>query len=428
MAFENPVGRWLGSLAAGCAIALLSGCGSSSAPTGSAASSASVPAPTPAPTPPAPITAVSSRTVAAFAAPWAMAFLPDGRLLVTERPPTGSIINPIEPNRINPTEAGRLRLVTPDGIVSSPLSGLPANVGLLGIVLDPAFASNRTVYISFMERDPAGPRIGRNAADTKVDPVGLAVMRVVLSPTATEVVAASVIWRQVPKVVSHPGSGQPGGSIAFSPDGRYLFVAAGDRQEFEPTQSLANTLGKIVRILPDGTIPADNPFVSVAGALPEIWTLGHRNPYGLAFNAAGQLWQHEMGPDGGDEFNLIAAAGNYGWPVVSYGNHYDGGLIRKPAPGDGFVLSALSWTPSVAPSSLIFYSGSLFADWRGDAILVGLQSRGLVRVRIVAAAATEMQRISLGERIRAVAQGPDGAIWVLEDYPSGRLLKLTPSA
>jgi glucose/arabinose dehydrogenase len=213
----------------------------------------------------------------------------------------------------------------------------------------------------------------------------------------------------------------------MSPDGRYLFIAAGDRQEFETNQSLSNTLGKTVRIFLDGSIPGNNPFVGTAGARPEIWALGHRNPYGLAFNDAGQLWQNEMGPLGGDELNLITPGSNYGWPNVSYGNHYDGGLIPKPAAGDGFAMSALFWIPSIAPSGMMFYTGSLFSGWRGDAIISGLQSRGLVRVRIDPGAATEVQRINLDARIRSVVQGPDGAIWVLEDYPSGRLLKLTPS-
>lgn len=413
------------------ALLLLSACGASNSTSGQSTAVAPVlapaPTPLPMPTPPAATSAVSSRAVAAFEAPWSMAFMPDGRLLVTERPPTGSIINPIEANRINPTESGRLRVVTQDGNVSMPLSGLPGNVGLLTVVLDPMFVMNRTIYISFMERDATAARIGRNASDMSVDPGGLAVMRVVLSAAATEVVTASVIWRQAPKIVSHPGSGQPGGAMAFSPDGRHLFIAAGDRQEFEPTQSLANTLGKTVRIFPDGSIPGDNPFAGTAGALPEIWGLGHRNPYGLVFNDRGQLWQNEMGPQGGDELNLMTAGSNYGWPKVSYGNHYDGGLIPKPAPGDGFALSALSWTPSIAPSGMMFYTGSLFVGWRGDAIVSGLQSRGLVRVRIDLSAATELLRINLDARIRSVVQGPDGAIWVLEDYPSGRLLKLTPA-
>lgn len=350
-----------------------------------------------------------------------MAFLPDGRMLVTERPPAG-------PTLLNPMESGRLRLVTPS-MVSAPLAGLPDNVGLLDVVLDPDYPRNQLVYISYMERNPTAARIGAAASDTRIDPAGLAVVRGRFTTDASglpSISDATVIWRQVPKIVSHPGSGEPGGRMTFSPDGRYLFIAAGDRQEFEPVQSLENTLGKIVRIYPDGTIPADNPFVGTSGAQPEIWTLGHRNPYGLAFDAAGQLWEHEMGPKGGDEFNLIQRGSNYGWPNVSYGDNYVGPLITKPAPGDGFAASAYWWTPVIAPSGLIFYSGDMFADWRGDAIISGLQSKGLVRVRVSGESAAEVQRLDFGQRIRSVTQAPDGAIWVLEDQPSGRLLRLTP--
>ena len=236
-----------------------------------------------------------------------------------------------------------------------------------------------------------------------------------------------VLWRQAPKIVSLPGSGEPGGRMAFSPDGRYLFVTAGIRQEFAPAQDLAGTLGKIIRLNADGSVPGDNPFSGKAGALPEIWTLGHRNAYGLAFDASGRLWSSEQGPRGGDEFNAVVAGGNYGWPNVSNGDHYDGGVIPDHTPGDGFLAPAVSWSPVVAPAGMIFYSGSLFAAWRGDAILTGLQSAGIVRVRLNGGAATEVQRVSLGARIREVEQGPDGALWVLEDGPSGgRLLKLTP--
>jgi glucose/arabinose dehydrogenase len=227
--------------------------------------------------------------------------------------------------------------------------------------------------------------------------------------------------------VSLPGSGEYGAHLVFSPDGQYLFIVAGDRQEFEPAQDLGNTIGKIVRLKADGSIPADNPFVGVAGALPEIWTLGHRNPYGLAFNAAGRLWQHEMGPRGGDEFNLIEPGNNYGWPRVSNGSHYDGGDIPDHSPGDGFTAPVISWNPVIAPSDMIIYSGYLFSAWRGDAILGGLQYKGLIRVRFDGTSASEVQRILLNARIRAVAQGPDDSIWVLEDKPTGRLLKLVPA-
>ena len=330
----------------------------------------------------------------------------------------------------NPTETGSLRLVSPTGTVSDPIGGLPVNIGLLDVKLDPGYATNSLVYVSFMERDPGAPRVGRNAADAGVDPSGLALARGKLRFTASGAYIdnATVIWRQAPKIVSYVGSGEPGGRIAFSPDGRYLFLTAGDRQELDSDLlfALDNTLGKIIRIYPDGTIPSDNPYRAREGAKPEIWSIGHRNAYGLAFDSSNRLWGNEMGPKGGDELNRVEAGKNYGWPAVSYGDNYDGSPIPKPAIGDGYAAPVFWWTPVIAPADMIFYSGTLFADWRGDSIIAGLQSKGLVRIRVSGDSATEMQRIDMGARIRAVAQGPDAAIWVLEDQPTGRLLKLAP--
>jgi glucose/arabinose dehydrogenase len=351
-----------------------------------------------------------------------MAFLPDGQILVTERPPTTNTLNPVEP--------GRLHIVSQSGTVSAPIIGLPQNVGLLDVKLDPEYSSNRQIYVSLMERDTTAARVGRGANNPAIDPAGLAIMKATLSFDATGVgrlFDIRLIWQQVPKIVSETGSGEPGGRMAFSPDNRYLYFTAGDRQEFEPAQDLGTTLGKIIRIFPDGRIPSDNPFVSMAGARPEIWSLGHRNSYGLAFNAAGQLWENEMGPTGGDEMNLIVRSSNYGWPKVSYGDNFVGGpVIPRPSAGDGYAMAAFTWTPVIAPSGMIFYSGNLFADWKGDAIISGLQSKGLVRMRLNGSSATEAQRINLNTRIRSVTEGPDGSVWVLEDQPSGRLVKLSP--
>lgn len=403
----------------GSACLALSGCGGSG-------DSAPTPTPTPTPTPPAtprPISGVSATPVASFAAPWSFTFLPDGRMLVTERPASATTL-------ANPMEPGSLRLVTAAGIISDPVPGLPANIGLLDVKLDPGYATNGLAYVSFMERDPTAARVGRNALDTTVDPAGLALARGTLRLTATGATleGVSVIWRQLPKIVSNIGSGEPGGRIAFSPDGRFLFLTAGDRQELDSKLlfALDNTLGKIIRLYPDGAVPSDNPYRAQPGARPEIWSIGHRNAYGLAFDAGGTLWENEMGPKGGDELNRIVAGSNYGWPAVSYGDNYDGSPITKPASGDGYTAAAFWWTPVIAASDMIFYSGTVFGDWRGDAIIAGLQSKGLVRMRITGDSATEMQRIDMGARIRAVQQGPDGALWVLEDRPSGRLLKLAP--
>lgn len=346
-----------------------------------------------------------------------MVFTPDGNLLVSER-------------NSRTDEPGRLWVVTTSG-GTTPVTGLPASKGILDVTLHPAFASNRLVYFSFVEgANPGEPRVGRAAGEASLSPAGLAVASGELTTGAggSTLANVKVIWRQTPKVVSYPGSGEFGGRLVFSPNGTYLFIAAGDRQEFDPVQQLDNTIGKVIRLFADGRVPPDNPFVSSSGARPEIWTLGHRNPYGLAFDAAGQLWSHEQGPKGGDEFNLIGAGGNYGWPRVSNGDNYDGGAIPDHGSGDGFISPATFWTPVIAPAGMIFYTGNLFAAWKGDAILTGLQSQGLVRVRVAGPTASEQQRIPLGARIREVEQGPDGAIWVLEDAPTGRLLRLTPGS
>jgi aldose sugar dehydrogenase len=392
-------------LLASAALAMLSGCGGGGnggvvtpTPTPSTTPSptpSASPSPSPSPTP-TPITSVNSTAVATFASPWAMVFLPDGRALVTEK-------------------GGTLRIVTQAGVKSAALGGVPAVAaagqgGLLDVALHPAFASNNRVYLSFAEAGTGG--------------AGLAVARgtLVEDGAGPRLADVSVIWRQTPKV---SGSGHFGGRMAFGPS-EHLFVTAGERQQGSPAQDLTKTLGKVVRLNADGSVPADNPFVTTAGARPEIWSYGHRNPYGLFFDPAGRLWENEMGPEGGDEFNLIAAGGNYGWPNASNGQNYGGGNIPDHTPGDGYVAPLAWWTPVIAPGGMIRYSGTLFGAWQGDAIIAGLVSQGLVRVRFTATSAAEVQRIPLGQRIREVEQGPDGAIWVLEDSSSGRLLKLTP--
>lgn len=380
------------------------------------------------PTAPTPkdIVGVQGQDVATLDYPWALTFLPDGRFLVSERDNSQQV-------------SGKLWLFDQTG-TKAEISGLPANFGVLDIALDPKFgvvrglqASNRKVYITFLEPgDASTARLGRGAADTSLQPMGLALLRADLvenasGPTLENV---TVIWRQTPKIGSLSGSGEPGGMLAFSPDGKYLFLTSGDRQELDPDElfDLSNTLGKTIRILPNGSIPADNPFVNTSGASRDIWTLGHRNPYGLAFSPEGLLWQHEQGPQGGDEFNLLEAGGNYGWPKVSngrnYGATYDG--LPDHRPGDGYVGPAAFWDPAIAPSGLLFYKGSLFDGWQGSAVLGALRGRALHRLSVSGRTASKAQSIAMDARIRDVAEAADGAIWVVEDKPSGKIRRLTP--
>ena len=377
---------------------LLAGCGGGDGDSGQTPSPAPSPtpspAPTPAPTPTPPATsAVTSTAVATLNNPWAMTFMPDGRMLVTER-------------------GGSLRVVTTSGEVAT-VVGTPSVVaegqgGLLDVALDPDFATNRYVYLTYSERDADG--------------LGLAAARGTLSGDARVLTGFNVIWRQVPKVANE--TRHFGGRMAFAPD-KTLFITAGERHQGAPAQDLAVTLGKIVRINRDGTIPGDNPFSSQAGARTEIWSLGHRNPYGLVFASDGRLFESEMGPDAGDEFNLITRGANYGWRVVSESS--DGGEPLPPhSTRSDFAAPLFTWSTIIAPGGMIQYTGDRFVGWQGDFVLAALVGQSLVRVRVSGTTAVEAGRIALGARIREVEQGPDGAIWVLEDGPSGRLLKLQP--
>jgi glucose/arabinose dehydrogenase len=281
-------------------------------------------------------------------------------------------------------------------------------------VLHPQFVDTGLVYLSYAE---AGER----------STAGAAVARARLALDATGGAALedfAVIWRQQPKV---DGGGHFGHRIAFGPDGD-LFISSGERQKFAPAQDLQTNLGKIVRLGDDGSVPADNPFARQGGIAAQVWSLGHRNPLGLAFDANDRLWNVEMGPRGGDELNLVQRGANYGYPLVSNGDHYDGRDIPDHPTRPDFAAPAVSWNPVISPSSLLFYSGSEFPGWRGDAFIGGLSSQSLVRIEFDGEAAREAERFAMGARIRAVEQGPDGAIWVLEDErggSGGRLLKLT---
>lgn len=351
------------------------------------------PVPTPTPTPTPDTSAVSPTPIATFDNPWAMTFLPDGRMLVTEKP-------------------GRLRLVTTAGQVTT-VAGTPAVAyagqgGLLDIALDPNFTANQQVYLSFAETGAGGS--------------GLAVARATLASDGGGLTGLNVIWRQTPMIANE--TRHFGGRLAFGPD-QMLYITAGERHQGIPAQDPGGTLGKIIRLNRDGSIPSDNPLVGVIGARSEIWTLGHRNPYGLVFAADGRLFESEMGPEGGDEFNLITRGSNYGWRVVSEGD--DEEVLPRHSTRPEFAAPLVSWTPVIAPGGMIQYGGTRFVGWRNDFILAGLVSQGLVRVRVTGSTAVEVARIGLGARIREVEQGPDGAIWVLEDGGSGRLLRLDPA-
>lgn len=353
-----------------------------------------------------------------------MDFLTDNRILISER------------GNVAIQEPGRLWLMTTEG-ERSQVAGMPENTGIYYVLRSPDYATSRLVYISYFEPGgPDEPRIGRNAADTRFRPEGLTVLRAQLepnlfSPTLRNV---QVIWRQ-DKIVPIPTGFQIGAYMAFSPDGRYLFIGGGARDEFVGIQDLSNALGKTARIFPDGTIPPDNPFVQTPGARPDIWTLGHRNVYGIAFAPDGRQWQTEHGPEGGDEVNLITPRGNYGWPLVSNGRN--GGAatddIPDHAPGDGFTAPRFTWNTAVAPAGMFFYSGTRFAAWRGDAIIGGLRSRSLIRLRFSGENVEVAQEIPMGVRIRHVSQAPDGSIWAIEDFAigpngggPGRVLRLEP--
>jgi len=335
-----------------------------------------------------------------FDEPWAMTFLPDGRLLVTEK-------------------KGALKVYSPSGatidVTGTPKVDYGGQGGFGDVVLHPQFRSNQLVYLSYAEAGEGDTR-GAAVARAKLD----------LKEKSAALGDLTVIWRQTPKVT---GRGHFGHRMAFGPDG-YLYITSGERQKFDPAQDMKGNLGKIVRLHDDGRVPKDNPFADKGGVTAQIWTLGHRNPLGIAFDSQGRLWTQEMGPANGDEINLVVRGGNYGYPLVSDGDHYDGRVIpdHRTAPGK-FKAPAYSWNPGIAPAGLLIYSGSQFADWRGDALIGGLDSQALIRVEIEGERAREAQRFPMGQRIREIEQGPDGAIWVLEDERGGvggRLLKLTP--
>lgn len=327
--------------------------------------------------------------------PWGLAFLPDGRMLVTERP-------------------GRLRLVTADGVLSAPLGGVPAvfasgQGGLLDVALHPQFAENRLVYLSYAEPGAGG--------------AGTAVARGRLGAAQLEEVR--VIFRQEPKV----GGGLHFGSrLVFAPDGT-LFVTMGERNQRERAQHGHEHLGKVVRITADGMVPANNPFVGQAGVRPEIWSLGHRNVQGATLHPQTQaLWTAEHGAQGGDELNTPEAGKNYGWPIITYGRDYSGASIGEGTAKAGLEQPRYYWDPSIAPSGIAFYTGARLPAWSGNLFVGALKFRLLVRLQLDGTRVVREERLlqGLNERIRDVRQGPDDLLYLLTDHPQGRILRLEP--
>ncbi len=337
--------------------------------------------------------------VADFDAPWAMTFLPDARMLVTEKD-------------------GRMLLVSADGRQRQTVATITVDSegqgALMDVVLAPDFATSKRVYFSYSAAGQGGKGVVLALGRLRPDSGG-----------GERLGEIEALFRASPLV---EGNGHYSGRIAFSPDGRYLFFTNGERQKFTPAQDPKATLGKVLRLTLDGKAAPGNPLVA-KGFAPEIWSYGHRNLLGIAFDAKGNLWEQEMGPQGGDEVNLILPGRNYGWPNASNGSHYDGRDIPDHKPGDGYEAPKVWWNPVISPGGLMIYSGKLFPQWQGDAFIGGLSSQSLVRVDLDGTTARKGDQWPMGARIREVEQGPDGAIWLLEDggrESQGRLIKLTP--
>lgn len=359
---------------------------------------ASAPAPAVSPAPTADGVPFTTTALASFDAPWAMTFLPDGRMLVTQK-------------------KGQMLLVAADGKQRQTIATVAVSAagqgGLMDVVAAPDFATSRRIYFSYSAAGEGGGK-------------SVVLARGTLSGTAgaEQLGGIETLYRATPLV---DGDGHFSGRIAFSPDGRYLFFTNGDRQKFTPAQDKQGSLGKVLRLTPDGKPAAGNPLAA-QGFLPETWSYGHRNLLGIAFDAQGNLWEQEMGPKGGDELNLIQPGRNYGWPNASNGSNYDDTDIPDHRAGDGYEAPKVWWNPVISPGGLMIYSGALFPQWRGDAFIGGLSSKALVRVDLNGTNAAKGDQWPMGARIREVEQGPDGAIYVLEDGANGRLLRLAPRA
>jgi len=346
----------------------------------------------------------ASEVMGVFEEPWAIEFAPGtGVLFVTEKGGTLKIMD---------TSTGEIGTVS-----GTPQVDYGGQGGLGDIAFLPGEAdgklSGRTIYLTWAEAgedDTRGAALGRGT----------------LECTATDACAIEgldVIWRQMPKVT---GRGHYSHRVQVSPDGKYLFVASGDRQKQTPAQDPTNTLGTIVRLDLDGSPAAGNPYEGKDDVPDEIWSWGHRNILGMDFDAEGRLWETEHGPAGGDELNVVEKSANYGWPERSYGDNYNGTPIPDHSADDGFTKPKVHWTPVIAPGDMIIHSGSLFNGWQGDALIAGLATQAIIHVALDGDEAREVARYEMGNRLRSIEEGPDGAVWIAEDGEEGRLLKLTP--
>ena len=335
-------------------------------------------------------------TIAQFNEPWAITSLPDQRLLITER-------------------KGQLKLFDPKTKSIVNVSAVPAvsyggQGGLGDVILHPDFQNNHWLYLSYASKGQGG--YGAEISRAKLD---------LSNPAQPKLTDLKTIWQQVPKV---SGQGHYGHRMMFGPDGK-LWVSSGERQKFDPAQDMQSNLGKVLRLNDDATPVKDNPFIQQGGVTAQIWSLGHRNPLGMAFDPQGQLWVVEMGPKGGDELNRIVKGENYGYPIVSNGDHYSGLPIPDHHTHPEFKAPEIDWTPVISPSSLMIYTGNQFPLWQQKALIGGLSSEAIIVVDLNAKPVREVQRLDMKQRIRGLHQAQDGSIWVIEDGPKAKLLKLS---